>query len=61
MKSYDSALEKSPAFANRMSHLVAPDGKVLAEYTNMDYSAHVDTMLRRAESLAGVALRGSMR
>ncbi|HUO98279.1 MAG TPA: peroxiredoxin [Rhizomicrobium sp.] len=45
MKSYDAVLTKKPEFANRTSYLVAPDGTILAEYTNLDYSAHVDTML----------------
>jgi peroxiredoxin len=45
MTSYDAVLAKAPDLANRTSYLVAPDGKILAEYTNLDYSAHVDTML----------------
>lgn len=45
MKAYDSVLAKNPDFANRTSYLIAPDGHVLAEYTDMDYSKHVDTML----------------
>ena len=45
MKSYDSVLAKNPEFANRTSYLIAPNGHVLAEYTDMDYSKHVDTML----------------
>ena len=46
MTSYDSVLGGAhPELASRTSYLVAPDGKILATYTNMDYSAHVDTML----------------
>ena len=46
MKSYDAVMgDKNPALASRTSYLVAPDGTILAEYTNRDYSAHVDTML----------------
>ena len=45
MTSYDAVLAKNPDYANRTSYLVAPDGKILAEYTNLDYAAHVDTML----------------
>jgi len=45
MTSYDAVLAQKPDLANRTSYLVAPDGKILAEYTNVDYSAHVDTML----------------
>ena len=46
MKAYDAVLAKAPELANRTSrHLVAPDHRVLAEYTDLDYSKHVDTML----------------
>ena len=45
MTSYDAVLAKNPDYANRTSYLVAPDGKILAEYTNLDYAAHVDTMM----------------
>jgi peroxiredoxin len=45
MKAYDAILAKAPDLANRTSYLVAPDGHVLAEYTDLDYSKHVDTML----------------
>ena len=45
MTSYDAVMAKNPEYANRTSYLLAPDGKILAEYTNPDYSAHVDTML----------------
>jgi peroxiredoxin Q/BCP len=31
--------------ANRTSFLVAPDGKIIAEYSNLDASKHVSTML----------------
>lgn len=45
MKSWDSVLWFKPDLANRTSYLIAPDGHVLAEYTALDYSKHVDTML----------------
>jgi peroxiredoxin Q/BCP len=50
MKSYDAVLEKNPDFANRTSYLVAPNGTILAEYTDLDYSKHVDTMLSALQS-----------
>jgi peroxiredoxin len=50
MKAYDAVLEKAPDLANRTSYLVAPDGHVLAEYTDLDYSKHVDTMLAALKS-----------
>ncbi len=46
MTAYDAVLGgKHPELANRTSYLVAPDGHVVAEYTDLDYSKHVDTML----------------
>ena len=46
MTAYDAVLGgKHPELANRISYLVAPDGHVLAEFTDMDYSKHVETML----------------
>ncbi|MEJ1968303.1 MAG: peroxiredoxin [Rhizomicrobium sp.] len=45
MKAYDAVLAMKPDLADRTSYLVAPDGKILAEYTDLDYSKHVDTML----------------
>ena len=46
MTSYDAVLGgKHPELANRISYLVAPDGHVIAEYSDLDYSKHVETML----------------
>ena len=46
MTAYDAVLgEKHPSLANRTSYLVAPNGKVIAEFTDLDYSKHVETML----------------
>ena len=46
MTAYDAVLGgKHPELANRTSYLVAPDGKVIAEFTDLDYSKHVETML----------------
>jgi peroxiredoxin Q/BCP len=50
MKSYDAVLNKAPDMANRTSYLVAPNGTILAEYTDLDYSKHVDTMLAALKS-----------
>ena len=46
MTAYDAVLGgKHPELANRISYLVAPDGHVIAEYCDLDYSKHVETML----------------
>ena len=41
MKKYDAVLAKNPAYANRTSYVIAPDGKVLYSYTNLDPADHV--------------------
>jgi thioredoxin-dependent peroxiredoxin len=45
MKAYDSILAKNPQFASRTSYVIAPDGHVIYEFTDMDYSKHVDNTL----------------
>lgn len=45
MKSYDAVLAKNPAYANRTSYVIAPDGHVVYEYTDLDPSKHVDNTL----------------
>lgn len=41
MKEYDAVLAQHPAYANRTSYVIAPGGKVLYSYTNLDPTAHV--------------------
>jgi thioredoxin-dependent peroxiredoxin len=41
MKEYDAVLAQHPAYADRTSYVIAPDGKILYSYTNLDPSAHV--------------------
>ena len=50
MTAYDAVSAKSPDTASRTSYLVAPDGTVLAAYSDPDYSKHVDTMLSALKS-----------
>jgi peroxiredoxin len=45
MRAYDAVLAQKPEYANRTSYVVAPDGHVLYEYTDLDYSKHVDNTL----------------
>lgn len=40
-KAYDSVLSKKPEYADRTSYVIAPDGKVVFVYTNLDPSQHV--------------------
>jgi peroxiredoxin len=41
MKSYDSVLAQNPLYANRTSYVIAPDGKVLYTYTDLNPDQHV--------------------
>ncbi|HEY7886915.1 MAG TPA: peroxiredoxin [Steroidobacteraceae bacterium] len=41
MKEYDAVLAQHPAYANRTSYVIAPDGKILYSYTNLDPAEHV--------------------
>lgn len=41
MKEYDAVLAQHPAYANRTSYVIAPGGKVLYSYTNLDPTEHV--------------------
>jgi peroxiredoxin len=40
-KAYDSVLTRKPEYADRTSYVIAPNGKVLFAYTNLDPSQHV--------------------
>lgn len=45
MKAYDAVLAKKPEYANRTSYVIAPDGRVVYEYTSLDPSQHVENTL----------------
>ncbi|WP_148210562.1 peroxiredoxin [Beijerinckia indica] len=45
MKNYDSVLIRNPLLAERTSYVIAPDGTILAVYSNSDPSEHVGKML----------------
>ena len=52
IKSYDVALKMVPGtMADRISYLIAPDGKVAAVHASMDPDGHIDAMLKAAEKL----------
>jgi peroxiredoxin len=49
MKDYDAALLKYPGVADRISYLIAPDGKVAAVFSSMNPDGHVEAMLKAVE------------
>jgi thioredoxin-dependent peroxiredoxin len=49
MKLYDAVLLSHPSFADRISYVIAPDGKVLYVYASMDPDLHVQNTLKAVE------------
>jgi len=45
MKSYDAILAAKPEYANRTSYVIAPDGKIIYTYTNLQPDKHVENTL----------------
>jgi len=45
MKAYDAILESRPQYANRTSYVIAPDGRILYSYTDLDPGRHVENTL----------------
>ena len=45
MKSYDAVMMLMPDYANRISYVIAPNGKVIYDYQNLNPSRHVEKTL----------------
>jgi thioredoxin-dependent peroxiredoxin len=45
MKSYDAVLARNPMYADRISYVIAPDGRIVYSYTNLDPGKHVENTL----------------
>ena len=41
IKAYDAVLQKKPQYADRTSYVIAPNGKIVFTYTNLQPDAHV--------------------
>jgi peroxiredoxin len=48
-KAYDSVLVRKPEYADRTSYVIAPDGKILLAYTNLDPDQHVALTMKAVE------------
>ena len=46
MKAYDAVLPKHETYANRTSYVIAPDGSIIYEYTDMNPDQHVANTLK---------------
>ena len=45
MRTYDAILPQDTKYANRTSYVIAPDGKIIYTYTNLDPDQHVANTL----------------
>ena len=45
MKSYDAIMTTRPDYANRVSYVIAPNGKVIYDYQSLNPSRHVEKTL----------------
>jgi peroxiredoxin len=44
-KAYDAVLALKPEYADRTSYVIAPDGKIIYEYTALNPDKHVDNTM----------------
>ena len=49
MKTYDAALRLLPGAADRISYLIAPDGRIAAVHSSLNPDGHVEAMLKAVE------------
>lgn len=57
MKDYDAALRLLPGAADRISYLIAPDGRIAAVHASLSPEGHVEAMLKAAEQLKAASRR----
>jgi peroxiredoxin len=55
MKSYDAVMMLMPDYANRISYVIAPNGKVIYDYQNLNPSRHVEKTLAALKDWAAQA------
>ena len=48
-KEYDAVLAQKPEYANRTSYVIAPNGKIIYEYTALDPDKHVENTMAAVE------------
>jgi peroxiredoxin len=57
MKSYDAVMALRPDYANRISYVIAPNGKVLYNYQSLNPSRHVEKTLAAVKEFAQTKAR----
>src|SRR5271170_6303800 len=48
-KAYDAVLAVKPEYANRTSYVIAPTGKIIYEYTDLNPDKHVENTIAAVE------------
>jgi peroxiredoxin Q/BCP len=48
-KEYDAVLKMKPEYADRTSYVIAPDGKIIYEYSALDPDKHVENTMAAVE------------
>src|SRR5579871_908780 len=59
MKSYDATIWLAPDYANRVSYVIAPDGKVIYQYTSLNPDKHVANTLDALKKMQPAAAPAS--
>jgi peroxiredoxin Q/BCP len=55
IQSFDAVMQTRPDFANRLSYVIAPDGKIASYYQNLNPDKHVERMLNAVKALPKAA------
>jgi len=50
-KQYDAIIKQAPQYANRISYVIAPNGKIVYAYSDLDPSLHVQNTLNALQAL----------
>ena len=50
-KQYDAIIKQAPQYANRISYVIAPSGKIVYAYSDLDPSKHVQNTLSALQAL----------
>ena len=51
IQGFDALMQTRPDFANRLSYVISPDGKVAYYYQNLNPDKHVERMLNAIKAL----------
>src|SRR5208283_2636642 len=58
-KEYDAVLAAKPEYANRTSYVIAPNGKIIYEYTALNPDKHVENTMAAVEQWKASNKKGS--